>query len=141
MTELIRVGEVSVKFLKSRHDTGGVLDLYEITMPPHAQGLVPHLHREYDESVICMNGIITWDVAGTQTHLQPGQQLFIPRGTVHAFSNQHRPTARMMCILTPGLMGPEYFMELAAVMDAGNPPNLAKVGAVMTRYGVVPVTP
>ena len=140
MHELIRVGEISIMFLKSRHETGGALDLFEMTIPPHVYLLLPHLHRDYDESIIGMDGITTWTVDGRQTQLRPGEQLFVPRGVVHAFSNHHQSTARVMCILTPGLVGPEYFLELAAVIDADGPPNLAKLGAVMTRYGVVPVT-
>jgi quercetin dioxygenase-like cupin family protein len=139
MQELIRVGEMSITFLKSRHETGGVLDLFEMTIPPHGHLIVPHLHRDYDESIIGMNGILTWTVDGRQTQLRRGQHLFIPRGVVHDFTNHHRSTARMMCILTPGMVGPEYFLELADVFNVSGPPNLAKLGAVMTRYGVVPV--
>ena len=140
MHELIRVGEVIITFLKSRHETDGALDLFEITVPPHANSVIPHLHREYDESVIGMDGIMTWTVDGKQTQLRRGEQLFVPRGVVHTFTNQHQSTARMMCILTPGKVGPEYFRDLAAVFDASGSPNLAELGAVMTRYGVVPVT-
>jgi quercetin dioxygenase-like cupin family protein len=139
MQELIRVGEMSITFLKSRHETGGVLDLFEVTIPPHARLIVPHLHREYDESIIVMDGILTWTVDGRETQLRRGQHLFIPRGVGHDYTNYHGATARMMCILTPGLVGPEYFLELADVYNESGPPDLAKLGEVMTRYGVVPV--
>ena len=139
MQELIRVGGVSITFLKSRHETGGALDLFEMTIPPDIHLIVPHLHRDYDESIICMDGTLTWTVDGKQTQLHRGQHLFIPRGVVHGFTNHHRSTARMMCILTPGMVGPEYFLELADVLNESGPPDLARLGAVMTRYGVVPV--
>ena len=140
MHELIRLGDISVSFLQSRHETQGSLDLFEMTIPPQVHLVLPHLHREYDESIIGMDGITTWTVDGNQIKVHPGEQLFIPRGVVHAFSNNHRSTARIMCILTPGLVGPEYFQDLAAVMNVSGPPDIAEIGAVMTRYGVVPVT-
>jgi len=138
--ELIRLGDISVSFLKSRHETQGSLDLFEMTIPSQVHLILPHLHREYDESIIGMDGITTWTVDGKQIRVHPGEQLFIPRGVVHAYSNNHKSTARIMCILTPGLVGPEYFQDLAAVINVSGPPDLAEIGAVMARYGVVPVT-
>ena len=48
----------------------------------------------------------------------------------------------MMCIFTPGLVGPEYFRELAAAISnvAGSSDIAADLGAIMTRYGVIPST-
>jgi quercetin dioxygenase-like cupin family protein len=102
--------------------------------------LLPHLHRDYDESIIGMNGATTWIVDGKQITVHRGEQLFIPRGAVHAYANRHKSTARIMCILTPGLLGPEYFQDLATVINIEGPPNLAEIGSIMARYGVVPVT-
>ena len=136
----IHVGNLSITFLKSRHETQGAFDLFEMTIPSQAQLSVPHLHRDYDETIIGMNGIITWTVDGTQIELGPGEQLHIPRGTLHTYINLHKSAARMMCILTPGLMGPEYFRDLAAAANAEDPPNIAGIAAVMARYGVIPAT-
>jgi hypothetical protein len=41
-------------------------------------------------------------------------------------------------VLTPAL-GAAYFRELAALLSAGGPPDLAKVKDIMQRYGLVPV--
>jgi hypothetical protein len=41
---------------------------------------------------------------------------------------------------TPGVMGPEYYLEIAALYRANRHPDLASIGAIMSRYGVVPVT-
>lgn len=136
----IHVGSLSVTFLKSRHETQGSLDLFELTIPPHASLSVAHLHRDYDETVIGMNGIITWTIEGKKVKVGPGQSLHIPRGTAHSYANRHISTARMMCILTPGLVGPEYFRELAAVLRADGPPDIAGISTVMMRYGVIPAS-
>ena len=136
----IHVGNLSITFLKSRHETDGALDLFELTVPPLAYMTIPHLHRDYDETVIGMNGIATWTVGGRKIQVLPGQQLEIPRGTAHCYSNHHRDTCRMMCLLTPGIVGPEYFHEMAAVLRTDGPPDIAGLAAVMNRYGVIPST-
>ncbi|WP_158793405.1 cupin domain-containing protein [Granulicella sp. L60] len=137
----IRVGNLSITFIKSRHETQGALDLFELIVPPQAFLNVPHLHRDYDETILGINGITTWTINDRRITLLPGQILEIPRGTAHSYSNLHSSAARMMCLLTPGLVGPEYFQELAAVLRAEGPPDLAGISHVMSRYGVIPYTP
>ena len=139
MHPLIRVGEISITFLKTRHETHGVLDLFEMTIPPTDHMVLSHLHRDYDETVIGLNGVTTWTIDGTDHKLHRGEQLFIPRGAVHTYANRHKSTARVMFILTPGLIGPEYFQDLASVINVEGPSDLATIGSIMTRYGVVPV--
>jgi mannose-6-phosphate isomerase-like protein (cupin superfamily) len=136
----IKIGRISVTFLKSRHETSGAFDLFELIVPPDVFLNVPHLHRDYDETILGMNGIATWTVNGEQIQVHPGQQIDIPRGTVHSYSNLHSDTARMMCLLTPGLVGPEYFRELAAAIQPDGPPDIAEISTVMARYGVIPIT-
>jgi hypothetical protein len=38
----------------------------------------------------------------------------------------------------PGILGPAYFREMAALV-ANGPPDLSKVKETMLRYGLVPV--
>jgi quercetin dioxygenase-like cupin family protein len=136
----IHVGNLKVTFLKSRHETQGNLDLFELTVPPYAFLNVPHLHREFDETIIGMNGVTTWTVDGEKIKVGPGRELHIPRGRAHSYANLHSSAARMMCILTPGLIGPEYFRELAAVLRADGPPDIAGLSTIMMRYGVIPAS-
>jgi hypothetical protein len=64
--------------------------------------------------------------------------LCIPRGVVHHFVNEGAVTAKVLAVVSPGLLGPDYFRELAAVVDeaAGGPPDPAAIGAVMRRHGL-----
>lgn len=41
---------------------------------------------------------------------------------------------------TPDI-GVQYFVDVAAVIDAGGPPDRAKLIGVVTRYGLVPAGP
>lgn len=70
-----------------------------------------------------------------------GDTCFIPRGAVHGFNNLKPASARALAVVTPALIGPEYFREMAAIVNAGGPPDLEKIEAVMTRHGLVPAPP
>ena len=69
---------------------------------------------------------------------EPGQTVFIKRGVVHGFRNDTQEPATCLCVLSPGVLGPAYFREMAALI-AGGAPDLAKMKETMLRYGLVPV--
>ena len=139
MYETIRVGELSVTFLKTRHETGGVFDLFELIMPPLHRVPLPHIHRKYDETIFGVDGTMTWTLRDEPTQIRRGTTLFIPRGTPHSYANLTHTAARILCLQTPGVLGPEYYHEISALYYYNHHPDLARIGAVMSRYGVVPV--
>jgi hypothetical protein len=57
---------------------------------------------------------------------------------VHGFSNNGQEPATCLCILSPGVLGPGYFREMAELVSA-NPPDLARMKETMLRHGLVPV--
>jgi quercetin dioxygenase-like cupin family protein len=140
MHRTIRVGEMSVTFLKTRHETDDAFDLFELTIPPYGRVLFPHIHRKYDETIFGVDGTMTWTLVDDSTEVRRGTTLFIPRGTPHFYANRTHTTARILCLQTPGVMGPEYYLEIAALYRSDRHPDLAGIGAVMSRYGVVPIT-
>jgi hypothetical protein len=48
-----------------------------------------------------------------------------PSGVVHRFDNDHKVDAKMLAIISPGILSPDYFREMAAVIKAatGGPPD------------------
>src|ERR1700679_1114961 len=56
MHRTICVGEMSVTFLKTRHETAGAFDLFELTIPPFGRIPLPHIHRKYDEPIFAVDG-------------------------------------------------------------------------------------
>ena len=42
--------------------------------------------------------------------------------------------------MTPGVLGPDYFREAAAILDAagGGPPDFGEIATVMRRHGLTP---
>ena len=54
--ETIRMGGLGLRFLQSNEDTGGSLDLFEMTVQPDARMPVPHYHESWDEIVCGLSG-------------------------------------------------------------------------------------
>ena len=52
----------------------------------------------------------------------------------------HDNDASFLAIATPGVFGPNYFLELQDLVRAaaGSPPNPADIAAVMQRHGLTP---
>ena len=127
MPEVIAMGGLELRFLQSKEDTGGSLDLFEMTVQPNARMPVPHYHESWDETVYGLAGATTWHVDGQDVTVKPGQSVFIRRGIVHGFRNDTQAPATCLCVLSPGVLGPAYFREVAALLAQGAP-DLAKSG-------------
>jgi hypothetical protein len=84
---------------------------------------------------------MTFTVDGKKVDIAPGEFCFIPRGAVHGFNNLKQANAKALAVVTPALIGPEFFNEVAAIVNAGGPPDIEKVKAVMAKHGLVPAMP
>ena len=49
--------------------------------------------------------------------------------------------AKGLAVITPALLGPIFFKEVAEIVNAGGPPDLEKIGLVMAKHGLIPVVP
>jgi quercetin dioxygenase-like cupin family protein len=138
--EEIRVGEVAIRFLVEGEQSAGSVAVFEFDVPAGARVPVAHSHDGYVETIYGLEGVLTWTIEGTATDVGPGEALCIPRGTVHHFDNTRDVDARALAIVTPGILGPDFFREVAAILDAadGGPPDLAAIAAVMGRHGLTP---
>jgi len=139
--ETIRLGPLAVRFLITRDDARGSVALFELTVPAAQRLAAPaHSHDHYEETIYGIEGVLTWTVDGTRIDVGPGQALCIPRGAVHRFDNQGTQDAKALCAITPAAIGPEYFRESAAVLDAaaGGPPDRARMADIMRRHGLTP---
>ena len=136
----ITIGELGIRFLLEGEASGGSVSLFEFVVPAGARVPIAHSHDGYEETVYGLEGTLTWTVDGRQVDVGPGEALCIPRGVVHRFDNEHDVDARMLAIVTPGILRPEYFREMAAVVEgaAGGPPDPAALAVVMRRHGLTP---
>jgi quercetin dioxygenase-like cupin family protein len=138
--EKIRVGQMAIRFLVEGEQSAGSVAVFEFDVPADAQVAAAHSHDGYEETIYGLEGALTWTVGGTPTDVGPGEALCIPRGAVHRFDNTRDVDAKALAIVTPGILGPGYFREIAGVLDAaaGGPPDLASIGEVMRRHGLTP---
>ena len=136
--DVIRIGGLTIRFLLEADATAGALTAFEFAVPSKARVAAAHSHDQYDETVYGVEGTMTFTVAGDEVELSPGEVLFIPRGVVHQFENRSDDDAMALAIVTPGILGAEYFREVAAVVNAGGPPDLAAIAEVMRRHGLTP---
>ena len=141
MKENIRIGQLEINFLLEAADTNGALAMFEFMVPAKAKMPMPHYHKDYDETVYGLDGIITFTVEGKTVDIGPGESCFIPRGAAHGFNNLKQADAKALAVATPALVGPDFFKEMAAIVNAGGPPDVEKLKVVMTKHGLVAVKP
>ena len=136
--EEIKVGPLVIRFLVEGEQSGGSVAVFEFDVPAGTSVAAGHSHDGYEETVYGLEGVLTWTVEGNATDVGPGETLCIPRGAVHQFDNLHGADAKALAIVTPGILGPDYFREVAAILDAaaGGPPDFAALGEVMNRHGL-----
>ena len=140
--EEIKVGDMAIRFLLEGERSAGSVAVFEFDVPVGAQVAAAHSHDGYEETIYGLDGVLTWTLEGTPIDVGPGEVLCIPRGAVHRFDNGREVDARALAIVTPGILGPDYFREVAAILDtaAGGPPDFAAIAAVMLRHGLTPAS-
>lgn len=136
--EIIKLGQTEIRFLLEPEDTGGVQSVFEFAVVPGARVPSAHYHRDFEELLYGLEGVLTFTVDGKVHQLGPGDHCFVPRGAVHHFINLGEFTTRTLGIITPGLLGPAYFREMAEILVAGVQPDPARVSEIMTRHGLFP---
>jgi quercetin dioxygenase-like cupin family protein len=141
--EIIRIGALGVRFLVEGSDSNGGAAIFECFIPAGAALPAAHSHDAYEETIYGLGGIATFTVEGEATQIGPGDALCISRGAVHRFDNHGAEDAKFLAVVTPGVLGPDYFREVGAVVDAaaGGPPDRAAIGDVMRRHGLTPAPP
>jgi len=139
--ETIRVGQIEVRFLLEAADTSGSVAMFEFTVPVGAKTPLPHSHRHYDETIYGVEGVITFTVEGKPMDIGPGESCFVPRGAVHGFNNLRQTDMKALAIITPALLAPDFFKEAAAIVNAGDPPDVEKLRTIMAKRGLVPALP
>ncbi len=138
--EEIRIGQVVVRFMLEGKESGGSVAVFEFDVPAGAKVPAAHSHDGYEETIYGLEGVLTWTLDGKKIDVGPGEVLCIPRGVVHRFDNLKTVDTKMLAIVSPGVLGPDYFRECAEIVNAaaGGPPDLVALGKVMRRHGLTP---
>src|SRR6266571_9290982 len=128
-SEIIRIGQIEIKFLLEAADTNGSVAMFEFTVPVGAKVPLPHYHKQYVETIYGVEGVMTFTVEGKPVEIGPGQSCFVPRGAVHDFHNLTQTDVKALAIITPALLGPDFFKEAAAIVNVGGSPDVKKLNA------------
>ena len=137
--EIIRIGGIEIRFRLAPDPNAGSPAIFESLIAPGARVPAPHRHIGYDETIYGLDGICHFTLEGREVALGRGDVLFVPRGKVHGFINRGDETAHILAVVTPALLGPAYFREIAAIVNAGARPDPARMAEVMQRHGMEPV--
>jgi quercetin dioxygenase-like cupin family protein len=129
---------MELRFLVDETDGKGEMVMFEMVAHPDARVPAPHYHESVDEAVYGLEGTLTTMLDGVAHEIRPGDSLFIPRGHVHHHANRHAETAKVLFVLTPGSIGRRYFEEMLEVASAPGKPDMARLGEIMRRHGLVP---
>ncbi len=114
-------------------DTGGALSVVEHPIDP--KRLVrPHVHEHEDEISCVVEGEIGVRIGEQEFHAEPGTWIFKPRKVTHTFWNPTAKPARIIEIISPGAFE-HFFEELSAILAAGVPPDMKKMGELDRKYG------
>jgi quercetin dioxygenase-like cupin family protein len=136
----MKVGQLEIRYLIDGTVTGAGAGMFEMTVPPGARVPPPHSHKNNEEIIYVLEGTLRYSVDGEVRDLKPGERMYTPRGSVHAFSNPHDRPARALIVLTPDI-GAQYFRDIAEIVSAPGGPDPARMAAMMARYGLVLAPP
>jgi len=135
-TTEVNVGQLRIRYLVDGSQSES-LGMFELTVPPGSNVPPPHSHTNNEEIVFVLEGKLRYSVDAETRDLAPGQTMRTPKGSVHGFSNPFASAARALIVLSPDI-GPKYFQDVAAVVNACGPPDKAALVAVMAKYGLAP---
>jgi quercetin dioxygenase-like cupin family protein len=131
--EPIRVGSLTIRFLLEGAQTDGALAMFEFHVPTGGQPPAPHSHDGYEETIYGLEGMLTWTIDGETHETGPGEVVTIPRGAVHKFENLAEADAKALAVVTPGILGPDFFRDVGAAI-----PDREKIAEAMRRHGLTP---
>jgi quercetin dioxygenase-like cupin family protein len=121
----IRLGAMTIRFLLEGAQSGGSLAVFRFEVPAGTRVPIPHSHDAYEETMYGLVGVLRWTLDGVPTDVGPGEVLCVRRGVVHHFENATDADATALAMVSPGVLGPRYFRELAAILAGagGGPPD------------------
>ena len=99
-----------ITFLKTARDTNGELLRFEYLVPPHTPGPPLHVHPYQEERFVeILSGKLQANLGKDVKGIGEGQDLTVPPGTPHTWSNDGEDEVRMLVELRPALRMEEVF--------------------------------
>jgi len=110
------MGRPGWTMLASSELTKGAYELFQ-EVRPVTGGPPPHVHRDRDEAFFVLEGHYRFVRDHEELELQPGEFIFVPRGTRHAYRTLEAPARTLILVAPAGLEG--FFREMGGRLAAG----------------------
>ncbi len=121
------------------HGQSETVGIFEDEVPPET-GPPPHLHRSQDETHYVLEGQFEFVIGERKVDAGAGSVVYVPRTTVHAFTNTGTQKGKILFINTPGGPLEQFLVEFGEpVSDPSSPlegePDMDKLQASAQRTG------
>ena len=138
----IHLGPITITFAVDAEMSNGTATLSRCDVRGGAGLPLPHSHDGFEETIYGLEGVTTFTVDGESVAVGVGDTLCIRRGQVHNFIAGDEDVS-FLAVATPGVFGPDYFLELADLIAAAGdgPPDPGAIARVMLRHGLTPASP
>jgi quercetin dioxygenase-like cupin family protein len=131
----VRLKEVVFRYGIGTDQTGGLLSMLEVTIPPRTL-IKPHMHTHEDEFSLVLAGPIGVRAGDETTEEIPtGSWLVKPRSVPHAMWNVADQPARVLEVVAPGGLE-RYFEAIAPVLREHGPDWTKRYDALAEQYGL-----
>ena len=129
----------SIKFLQTAEDTQGLLLEMESSWKAHSMEPAPHFHPRQEEEFTVISGELTVRINGEIKKLTSGQQLFIPRNTIHSMWNSSANATIVNWKIVPALETEEFLETAVGLANNGKTnekgvPSLLQSALLLERY-------
>src|SRR5215217_5308521 len=124
---------------KVHDDQSETVGIFEDEVLPET-GPPPHLHRSQDETHYVLEGQFEFVVGERKVNAGAGSVVYVPRTTMHAFTNTGTDKGKILFINTPAGPLEQFLVEFGEpVSDPSSPPegepDLDKLQASAQRTG------
>lgn len=133
-----------VTFTQTAQDTSGRITSLLVTLMPGG-GTPLHYHKNFDETFVVVEGVLTLRIGREIKPLYAGQKLTVQPGQVHRFSNETDMPVAFTTVIVPGSTGFEYALRILYGLAAdgetdkkGIPRNIITLAAVSAMSDMHP---
>jgi len=99
--------------------TGRQFGLFRRDIAPRGGGPDPHFHRTFSESFYVLSGSVRLYDGKRWVEAAEGDFLYVPKGGIHAFSNDADEPASLLILFAPGFARERYFRALEEIGRSG----------------------
>lgn len=133
----IAVGSAKLFLKLPSEATSGKFAITEYELPPNYPGPPPHKHKQFEHAWYVLEGELMVQL-NNETHVfTTGDFIFIPKLTVHAFSNDSNSVARVLVVDTPGGFE-QYYDDLQAAFGDGKAIDHEVMRTIQAKYDTYP---